>query len=101
MVEVDSMDTFRDLGRSVREQLGSGIAWLGAVIDGKGALLCTVSEDCVENGLHAGDLVNAVAELAKGRGGGKAHMAQAGIKAIEQLPNALQKAPEVARAKLA
>ena len=49
----------------------------------------------LERGLKAGELVNAVASLAEGRGGGKPHMAQAGIKTPQLLPEALQQAPEV------
>ena len=97
MVDVDSMDTFRDLGSSIREQLGSGVAWLGMTLDGKGALICVVTDDLVEKGIKAGELVNAVAALADGRGGGKPQMAQAGIKAVDKLPEVLKQAPEVAK----
>jgi alanyl-tRNA synthetase len=46
-------------------------------------------------------MVNAVAQLAEGRGGGKPNMAQAGIKAPEKLADALAKAPDIVRKKLA
>jgi alanyl-tRNA synthetase len=101
MIEVDSMDTFRDLGNSLREQIGSGVIWLGTILEGKGSLLCAVSDDLVGRGLKAGELVNAVAALADGRGGGKPQMAQAGIKSLEKLPEALQQAPAIAGDKLA
>ena len=46
-------------------------------------------------------MVNEVAKLADGRGGGKPNMAQAGIKAPEKLPSALATATGIVREKLA
>ena len=45
-------------------------------------------------------MVNEVAKLADGRGGGKPNMAQAGIKSPEKLPNALAATTEIMRKKL-
>ena len=64
-------------------------------------MLCVVSDDLIQRGFKAGELVNAVAELAEGRGGGKPNMAQAGIKAPEKLAVALATAPDIVREKLA
>ena len=94
-VEVQSMDEFRSLADSVRKQFSNGVAWLAAEIEDKSSLICTVSDDLLERGLKAGDLVNAVASLAEGRGGGKPHMAQAGIRAPRLLAEALRQAPEI------
>ena len=67
----------------------------------KCTLLCVVSDDLIKRGFKAGEMVNAVAQLAEGRGGGKPNMAQAGIKAPEKLADALAKAPDIVRKKLA
>ena len=100
-VEVDSMQTLRGLAQSLRDQLESGIAWLAADLDGKGSLVCVVTDDLVGKGLQANKLVNSVAALANGRGGGKADFAQAGVKALNKLPDALAAAPDIAREQLA
>jgi len=100
-IEVDSADTLRDIGHSVREQITSGIAWLAATMDEKSSLLCVVSDDLIERGIKAGEMVNEVAMLADGRGGGKPNMAQAGIKTPEKLPIALAAASKIVRKKLA
>ena len=100
-IEADSADTLRNIGHSVREQISSGIAWLAATMDEKSTLLCVVSDDLIQRGIKAGDMVNKVAKLADGRGGGKPNMAQAGIKAPEKLPSALAAATEIVREKLA
>ena len=99
-VEVQSMDEFRSMADSLRKQLNNGVAWLSAEIDGKSSLLCVVSDPLLERGLKAGELVNAVASLAEGKGGGKPHMAQAGIKAPQLLSQALNQAPDLLRRKL-
>jgi len=100
-IEADSADTLRNIGHSVREQISSGIAWLAATMDEKSTLLCVVSDDLIQRGIKAGDMVNEVAKLADGRGGGKPNMAQAGIKAPEKLSSALAAATEIVREKLA
>ena len=100
-IEADSADTLRNIGHSVREQISSGIAWLATTMDEKSTLLCVVSDDLIQRGIKAGDMVNEVAKLADGRGGGKPNMAQAGIKAPEKLPSALAAATKIVREKLA
>ena len=100
-IEADSADTLRNIGHSVREQISSGIAWLATTMDEKSTLLCVVSDDLIQRGIKAGDMVNEVAKLADGRGGGKPNMAQAGIKAPEKIPSALAAATEIVREKLA
>ena len=47
--------------------------------DGKGSLLAVVTDDLRERGVRADAIVREVAAVAGGRGGGKPHMAQAGI----------------------
>ncbi|MGK5093166.1 alanine--tRNA ligase [Deltaproteobacteria bacterium TL4] len=94
-VAVDHIDTLKSLGDSLREKLKPGIAILASEISDKVTLLCVVSEDLVAQKLKAGDLVNLVAAVADGRGGGKPHLAQAGVKAPEKLLQALQQAPSL------
>ena len=101
IIEVDSTDTLRNMGQALREKMPSGIAWLATSMSGKSTLLCVVTDDLIAQGFKAGELVNAVALLADGRGGGKPNMAQAGIKAPEKLAEALATAPVLVREKLA
>ena len=101
IIEVDSADTLRNMGQALREKMPSGIAWLATSMSGKSTLLCVVTDDLIVRGFKAGELVNAVALLADGRGGGKPNMAQAGIKAPEKLAEALATAPVLVREKLA
>ena len=92
-VEATSMDELRSLGDSLRKEL-EGIALLGADLDGKTTLLCVVADSILNRGAKAAEIVNRVAALADGRGGGKPHLAQAGIKSPEKLPHALAQAAD-------
>jgi alanyl-tRNA synthetase len=79
-VEVPDVKSLQALGDAVREALGSGVALLGAALaDGKGALLAVSTDDARDKGVRADVLVRDVAATVGGRGGGKPHMAQAGI----------------------
>ncbi len=94
-VSIDSMDAFKSLGDSLREQLNPGLAVLATTINGKLSFLCVVSPDLVSQKVKAGEVINLIAALADGRGGGKPHLAQAGAKSPEKLPHALQQAPSL------
>ena len=83
-VEVPDVKALQALGDAVREALGSGVALLGASLaDGKGALLAVATDDVRERGLRADAVVREVAATVGGRGGGKPHMAQAGVESAQ------------------
>jgi len=86
------------LGDALRERLGSGVGVLAATLEGgKSTLLVVVTDDLRARGVSADAIVKELAALAGGRGGGKPHMAQAGIPDASRLPDALAQAPAVVR----
>ncbi len=90
------MKSLQAMGDALREQLGSGVGVLGTRLeDGKGALLVVVTDDLRARGVNAGAIVRDVAAIAGGRGGGKPHMAQAGIPDAARLNEALAEAPRL------
>ena len=94
-VDVVDVKALQALGDSLREALGSGVAVLGAVLaDGKGALLVVSTDDARDQGLRADIVVREVAAMVGGRGGGKPHMAQAGVEA-DKLDVAIAAASEI------
>ncbi|MEP6780749.1 MAG: alanine--tRNA ligase [Gemmatimonadaceae bacterium] len=94
-VDVPDVKSFQALADAVRDSLGSGVGVLGAALaDGKGALIVVVSDDLRERGFKADILVRDIAAVVGGRGGGKPHMAQAGVDAA-QLDVALQAASDI------
>jgi alanyl-tRNA synthetase len=61
----------------VKDRLGSGVAVLASVADGKVSLIAGVTKDLTAR-VKAGELVNFVAQQVGGKGGGRPDMAQAG-----------------------
>jgi alanyl-tRNA synthetase len=102
--QVPAMDmkSLQSLGDAVREKIGSGVAVLSASFeDGKNSLLGIVTDDLREKGLRADTLIRDIAAVAGGRGGGKPHMAQAGIPDAAKLSEALAAVPRVVQDHLA
>ena len=90
-----------DITRIIREQLGSGVAALGATFeDGKSALLVVSTDDARDRGLRADAVIKELAAAVGGRGGGKPHMAQAGIPDASRIPDALARLESTVRALL-
>ena len=85
------------LGDALREHLGSGIAVLGSSVGERGTLLVVITDDLRDRGLRADAVVREVAALVGGRGGGKAHMAQAGVPNPADVGAALAQAPAVVK----
>ena len=96
-VSAQDKNAFLELGDHVRDKLGSGgVVVLGAEIAGKATLLVTVTPDLVKaKRLHAGNLVKAIAAAVGGRGGGKPHLAQAGLPDQAALEKALDAADQI------
>jgi alanyl-tRNA synthetase len=79
----------RDTLEKVKDRLGSGVALLASVNDGKVSLIAGVTKDLTGK-VKAGELVNFVAQQVGGKGGGRPDMAQAGGVNPAGLPAALQ-----------
>jgi alanyl-tRNA synthetase len=83
-------DTFRQGKRSAVLVLFSS--------GGRGAIHVTLTDDLVSTGHKAGDLVNRIAALSGGKGGGRPHFASAGAGDPERMPAARAATPELVRA---
>ncbi len=83
----------RDAADSLRRALQSGAAVLAVRGGGKLSVVATVTDDLVAAGkLRADELVRAVAKVAGGSGGGRPHLALAGVREPEKLAAALAEA---------
>jgi alanyl-tRNA synthetase len=84
------------LGDALRERLATGIGVLAASLaDGKHTLLVVVTDDLRERGVRADEIVRSLAAIAGGRGGGKPHMAQAGIPDAARFPELIAGVPAI------
>ncbi|HSR14871.1 MAG TPA: DHHA1 domain-containing protein, partial [Gemmatimonadales bacterium] len=63
---------------------------------GRGAIHVALSDDLVTSGLKAGDLVNRIAAVSGGRGGGRPHFASAGAGDPDRLDAARAAVPTIA-----
>jgi alanyl-tRNA synthetase len=99
--EVQNVDRegLRQLVDSLRQKLGSGVVALGMPEDGKVALIAGVTKDLTAK-VHAGKLMQALAPMVGGKGGGRPDLAEAGGKDTTGLRLALESVPSLVGALL-
>jgi alanyl-tRNA synthetase len=78
----------RQMVDTLRQKLGSGVVVLAAADDGKVALITGVTKD-LQGKLHAGKIVQELAKLVGGSGGGRPDLAEAGGKDTSAIESAL------------
>jgi alanyl-tRNA synthetase len=85
-------ESLRQLVDSLRQKLGSGVVVLGTIHEEKVALIAGVTKDLTAK-VHAGKLIQALAKLVGGSGGGRPDLAEAGGKDTSALKSALSTIP--------
>jgi alanyl-tRNA synthetase len=85
-------ESLRQLVDSLKQKLGSGVVALGTVEDGKVALIAGVTKDLTAK-VHAGRLIQALAKMVGGSGGGRPDLAEAGGKDTSALKSTLGTIP--------
>jgi alanyl-tRNA synthetase len=100
-VEVDDLAAARAIGDQLRDRMGSGIAILGAEVAGKASLFVVATDDLIQRGIRADHIIRQVAGSVGGSGGGRPHMAQAGVPDPTRVPEALSHVADVVRGLLA
>jgi alanyl-tRNA synthetase len=79
IVTAENQDALRSLGSQVLHKVGPGaVVQLGAIFDGKVALVAYCSPEAIKAGQAAGKLIGALAAKLGGKGGGKPDYAQGG-----------------------
>jgi alanyl-tRNA synthetase len=91
---LDGLDPegLRSVVDTLRERMSSGVICLGSVVDEKVNLVASVSKDLTKR-FQAGKLIQEVAKLVGGGGGGRPDLAQAGGKEPSKLDEALSTVP--------
>jgi len=84
----------REMADRLKDRMQSGILLLGAEGDGKAMILCAVTQDLIPK-YSAQKLIQEIAKLLGGTGGGRPDLAQAGGPKVEGLNSALEKIYEL------
>jgi alanyl-tRNA synthetase len=81
----------RQLVTDVRDRLGTtaSVVALGAIVDGKAAVVIATNESARAGGVKAGALAKVAASVLGGGGGGRDDMAQGGGPSSDQIDSAL------------
>ncbi len=94
-VRADNAELLREMTDWYRARYSSGAIVLGAIINGKPALVAAVTPDLNRRGIDASKLIREVAAVIGGSGGGRSTLAQAGGKDAQRLGEALAKARQL------
>jgi alanyl-tRNA synthetase len=95
--EVDDARALRETGDNLKNRIGSGVIVLAGVGQDKVNLLAMVTQDLTDR-FHAGRLLQSIAEVVGGKGGGRPDMAQGGGKDADKVPEALARARQLVEA---
>jgi alanyl-tRNA synthetase len=91
-------DDARRWGDAFLTEEASGVAVVSADLpEGKHTLFAFVTDDLIGRGVRADVIVREIATLVGGRGGGRPHMAQAGVEDPERIDEALRVGREVVK----
>ncbi|SHI30185.1 alanine--tRNA ligase [Parasporobacterium paucivorans] len=96
--KIDDMDMngLRNLGDQLKDKLKDGVVVLASSQGpDKVNLIVMVTEEAMNRGLHAGNLIKEIAPLVGGGGGGRPNMAQAGGKKPSGIADSLTRALEI------
>lgn len=90
-----NINDLRALSDTIKAENKNVAMVFAAVTGGKVTFLVSLTDDLVQDGLHAGKMIKEIAAAAGGGGGGKADMAQAGAKDPGRVQDAFDKAAEL------
>jgi alanyl-tRNA synthetase len=90
-LQADGVDHkgLREMGDGIKDKIKSGIVLVGGAHEEKITLVLMVTKDLVAR-LRADDLIQGIAEIIGGKGGGNPSLARAGSDKVEKLADALQ-----------
>ena len=94
------MNSLKEMADNLRDKLQSGVVAISNVSDSKVNFVVTATKDVIEKGIHSGNIVKEIAQIAGGKGGGRPNMAQAGATDATKIDEALSYACEVIKSQI-
>ncbi|MFA4838475.1 MAG: alanine--tRNA ligase [Candidatus Neomarinimicrobiota bacterium] len=96
-----NMDDLKKIGDIVREKLKMGVGVLASVVEGRVNLVVVVPDETIRAyGIGAGDWIKQLGAILGGGGGGRPHLATAGGKFPEKIPEVFEKVKNLVLQKL-
>lgn len=97
--ELSELDTqgLRSLTDQIKDKVDSAVIVLASRGENKVVFVASVTEDLIEKGFHAGQIISKVAQIAGGGGGGRPDMAQAGGSKPDMTAEALAEVENILR----
>ena len=95
ITEDPSAELLRSTGDWLRDKLGTGVVAIGSIVNENPMVVCMITPDLVEKGMNAVNIVQEVAKIIGGGGGGRPESAQAGGKDSSKLREALSIVPSM------
>ncbi len=89
------VDEMRRISDEIKAHTKEAVIVLASINENKVNFIVSVTDDLLDKGYHAGNMIKKIAAAAGGGGGGKADMAQAGGKSPEKIADAFQVAEEL------
>ena len=86
--EGSTIEELRSLSDEIKAATASAVMVFASVNGEKVTFMTSVTDDLLEKGYHAGNMIKEIAKAAGGGGGGKADMAQAGAKDASKIQDA-------------
>ncbi|MDY0234561.1 MAG: alanine--tRNA ligase [Gudongella sp.] len=94
------MDSLRTLGDELKARFDTALVVLASEKDEKIAFVSMATKDATKKGVHAGNIIKAVAGSTGGSGGGRPEMAQAGGKDKSKLKEAMKSVEELLKSQI-
>ena len=83
-------DMLRQIGDKVKEQTEDFIAVFAGIADDKGTLYCVCGKNAVSKGANAGKIVQRIAAITGGKGGGRPDSAMGGVADLSKADQVLE-----------
>ncbi len=100
-IDKTDRDSLRQMVDALKSKLESGVVALASVTGNDAAFIVGVTSDLVKNsGLHAGKLIQAITEIADGRGGGRPELAQGGGRNLGKVDAAITATTQIIESQL-
>lgn len=96
-MENTTPDALRKMGDSIKDRQDDVIALFAGINSGKGTLYCVCTAGAVKKNAHAGKIVQKIAALTGGKGGGRPDSAMAGIGDISKTGEAVNAFTEIVK----